>query len=42
MTETAHTASTMAATTIEDLYKSFGELADAKENAGKVCRIFCL
>ena len=42
MTETAHTDSTMAATTIEDLYKSFGELADAKENAGKVCRIFCL
>ena len=26
----------VATTTIEDLYKAFGELADAKENAGKV------
>jgi hypothetical protein len=26
----------IATTTIEDLYKAFGELADAKENAGKV------
>ena len=37
MTET-HIApnAPIATTTIEDLYKAFGELADAKENAGKV------
>ena len=37
MTET-HAApnASMTTTTIEDLYKAFGELADAKENAGKV------
>ena len=28
---------TTTTTSIEDLYKAFGELADAKENAGKVC-----
>ena len=35
MTET-NGASKVVSTTIEDLYKAFGELADAKENAGKV------
>jgi hypothetical protein len=37
---TSQSGSTAQATTIEDLYKYFGILADAKQDAGKVGLIF--